>query len=393
MITISLCLIVKDEEDVLARCVDSVKAAVDEIVIVDTGSTDATRSIAAAYTKCVYDFEWIEDFAAARNYAFSKATSAYILWLDADDVLLEQDLQKLLALKSSLSSDVDTVSMDYHLSKDEYGTVTSALRRNRLVKRSRGFRWIGAVHEYLEVYGVSFASDIAVTHASLRHDSDRNLRIYEQRLAKGESFGPRDLYYYANELNDHARYEQAIIYYSRFLLSGEGWVEDNIAACGKMSDCYSALGAVDLALEYALRSFKYGSPRPEFCCRIGYWHLQRGAHATAAYWYEAALTTPKPEQSWSLQNNSCSTWLPHLQLCVCYDKLGDYARAFVHNERAREYRPEDASVLHNKAYLEGVLRPMLDERMAAEAEPAEAEPVEAEQASRPEKMAEQEVPL
>ncbi|AZN39265.1 glycosyltransferase family 2 protein [Paenibacillus albus] len=356
MIAISLCLIVKDEEDVIARCLDSVKKAVDEIVIVDTGSTDATKDIAATYTDKIYDFEWIDDFAAARNYAFSKATSAYILWLDADDVLLEPDLKKLLELKSTLSSDVDTVSMDYHLAKDEYGTVTSALRRNRLVKRERGFRWIGAVHEYLEVYGASYASDIAVTHASLRHDSDRNLRIYEQRLARGESFSARDRFYYANELSDHARHEQAIMSYSRFLLSGEGWVEDNIAACGKIADCYSALGADDLALEYALRSFKYGSPRPDFCCRIGYWHLQKGSYAIAAYWYEAALNAPKQEQSWSLHNNACATWLPHLQLCVCYDKLGDLARAFVHNERARAYRPADAAVLHNKAYLEEVLK-------------------------------------
>ncbi|MBM7563932.1 glycosyltransferase [Paenibacillus sacheonensis] len=355
MITISLCLIVKDEEDVLARCLDSVKAAVDEIVIVDTGSTDATKSIAASYTDRIYDFAWIDDFAAARNFAFSKATSSHILWLDADDVFLEPDLEKLLALKASLAPEVDTVSMAYHLAKDEYGTVTSSLRRNRLVKRARGFRWIGAVHEYLEVYGQSLSSDAAVTHASLRHDSDRNLRIYEQRLAKGEKFGPRDLFYYANELNDHARYEQAVLYYSRFLLTGEGWVEDNIAACGKASDCYSSLGASDLALEYALRSFRYGPPRPEFCCRIGYWHLQRDAYETAAYWYEAALNAPKLDQAWSLQNKSCATWLPHLQLCVCYDKMGDRERAYAHNERAREYRPNDASVLHNKTYLEGVL--------------------------------------
>ncbi|NBD25798.1 glycosyltransferase [Paenibacillus glycinis] len=356
MIGISLCLIVKNEEEVLARCLESVKAAVDEIVIVDTGSTDSTKAIAARYTNCVHDFEWIDDFAAARNFAFGKATSSHILWLDADDVFLEEDLQKLLALKSTLPPDTDAVSMHYHLARDEYGNVTSSLRRNRLVNRMRGFRWIGAVHEYLQVIGTPIAADIAVTHASLRHDGDRNLRIYERRLGHGEAFGPRDLYYYANELNDHARYEQAIAYYSRFLQTGEGWVEDNIAACGKISDCYAALGVKELTLEYALRSFKYGSPRPDACCRIGYWHLQEGNYATAAYWYEAAANAPKLDQAWSLQNMSCSTWLPHLQLCVCYDKLGDYATAYAHNERARAYRPDDASVLHNKSYLEAVLK-------------------------------------
>ncbi|MBO7746130.1 glycosyltransferase family 2 protein [Paenibacillus sp. MWE-103] len=368
MITISLCLIVKNEEDVLARCLDSAKAAVDEIVVVDTGSTDATKSIAARYTEAVYEFAWIDDFAAARNFAFGKATCEYILWLDADDVFLAPDLEKLLALKRALPLRTDAVSMEYHLAKDEYGTVTGSLRRNRLVRRSRGYRWIGAVHEYLDVRGVSLDSDIAVTHASTRHDCDRNLRIYEQRLAKGERFGPRDLFYYANELYDHARYEDAIAQYERFLGTGEGWSEDNVAACGKLSDCHAALGEAERTLEAALRSFRYGSPRPDFCCRIGYWHLQRGGPGIAAYWYEAALNAPKPERAWSLQNKACATWLPHLQLCVCYDKLGDYERAYAHNEIARAHRPSDAAVLHNKTYLEGVLR-----RSGGEAAPADAE--------------------
>jgi glycosyltransferase involved in cell wall biosynthesis len=358
MVSISLCLIVRNEEDVLARCLDSVKGIADEIIVVDTGSTDETKSIASSYTDNVYDFEWIDDFAAARNFAFDKATSEYILWLDADDIFLELDQIKLLELKATLSSEVDTVSMFYYLSQDENGMITSRLRRNRLVRRDRQFRWIGAVHEYLEVYGVSLVSDIAVTHASTRHDSDRNLRIYEQRLAKGEEFSPRDLYYYANELKDHSHNEKAIQFYNLFLSTKKGWVEDNIAACGKLSDCYAALGNQESAMESALRSFQYGSPRSENCCRIGYYHLQSGAYETAAYWYNTALHTPKQDEAWSLQNTSCSTWLPHLQLCVCYDKLGQWLKAYEHNEIARAYRPNHPSVLHNKAYLEGVLTPL-----------------------------------
>ena len=67
-------MIVKNEEKVLARCLDSIRGFVDEIIIVDTGSDDDTKRIARKYTDKVYDFEWIDDFAAARNYSFSKAT-------------------------------------------------------------------------------------------------------------------------------------------------------------------------------------------------------------------------------------------------------------------------------------------------------------------------------
>lgn len=153
MISISLCMIVKNEEAVIGRRLDSVRRIADEINIVDTGSVDQTKDIGARYTDRIFDFEWIDDFAAARNFSFQQATADYILWLDADDVFTEKDQELFLELKRTLDPHIDAVSMNYHLAFDEEGNVTSSLRRYRLVKRERGFKWIGAVHEYLEVYG------------------------------------------------------------------------------------------------------------------------------------------------------------------------------------------------------------------------------------------------
>lgn len=85
MVTISLCMIVKNEEDVIGRCLASVKDVVDEINIVDTGSTDRTKQIVQQFNARLFDFEWIHHFAAARNFSFQQATKDYILWLDADD--------------------------------------------------------------------------------------------------------------------------------------------------------------------------------------------------------------------------------------------------------------------------------------------------------------------
>nr|WP_026297219.1 glycosyltransferase [Paenibacillus daejeonensis] len=352
MISISLCMIVKNEEGVLARCLGSVGAVADEIIIVDTGSTDRTVDIARQFTDRIFHFEWIDDFAAARNYAFSQATKPYILWLDADDILLKKDKDKLLELKTSLAPEIDSVSMLYNLSTDEFGNVSFSLRRNRLVKRSRSFRWIGPVHEYLEVGGNIFSSDIAVTHvpADGDTDSDRNLRIYENRLAAGERFSARDMYYYANELKDHGLFVKAIRMYDQFLHSCQGWVEDELAACGKLADCYLELGDRRLSLESALRSFQYGTPRAEACCRVGYHYLDEGDVAAAVVWYRMATQLPQPD-SWGFTNPACATWLPHLQLCVCYDRLGQYELAHIHNEQALNYRPADTRMLANRAYL------------------------------------------
>lgn len=355
MVTISLCMIVKNEEDTIGRCLTSVADLVDEINIVDTGSTDQTKSIVRTFTDRVYEFKWIDDFAAARNYAFSLATQDYILWLDADDVLKEEDRVKLLNLKKSLDPAVDSVTMHYHLAFDEFGNVTSSVKRNRLVKRSRNFQWIGAVHEYLEVGGHILHSDIAITHSSTRHDSDRNLHIYEKRLAKGEQFSPRDLYYFANELLDHQRYEQAIIYYEKFLATEKGWVEDNISACGKLADCYHQLKIPDKALECTLRSFRYDAPRPDACCRLGFYFLNKNEYQTSIFWYNLALTRNRSDSHLGFYNHACATWLPHLQLCVCYDRIGQYELAYQHNELAGRYRPGDARVLYNKQYLEKIL--------------------------------------
>ena len=124
MITISLCMIVKDEEEVLARCLDSVKDIVDEIIIVDTGSTDRTVEIAKRYTDRIYHFPWTGSFSEARNHAFSYATMQYTLYLDADDVILEEDRKKFLELKKTLDPAVDSVSMYYNAGLDDHGNVT-----------------------------------------------------------------------------------------------------------------------------------------------------------------------------------------------------------------------------------------------------------------------------
>lgn len=357
MVTVSLCMIVKNEEQSLERCLTSIADLVEELIIVDTGSTDRTVEIAERFQARVFFFSWIDDFAAARNYAFEQATGDYIMWLDADDLLLEEDRIKLKALKEQLDPSVDSVTMLYQLSRDKYGNSTFSLRRNRLIRREAGFRWFGAVHEYLQVGGKLINSDISVQHMgkASERDATRNLRIYEKQLELGRTLSPRDLYYYANELKDHGKLDKAIHYYQAFLEDGNGWVEDRIAACGRLADCYHELQNKQAAVESTLRALQYDAPRPDTCCRIGYHFLHEGNYEAAVVWYQLALKIPLPEHFLGFNNPTCSTWLPHLQLSVCYDKLGKYELACQHNELALSYRPEDEVMLANRRYFAGRL--------------------------------------
>lgn len=355
MITVSLCMIVKNEEDMLARCLDSVFDLVDEINIVDTGSTDNTVEIAQNYTDRVFHFAWTGNFADARNESFRHATKEYILYLDADDVLLERDRELFKQLKETLDPAVDSVSMYYNAGEDSFGNVTLRYRRNRLVKRERNYRWYGDCHNYLNVAGKIINSDIAVTHRSPPNKTSRigrNLSIYAAKLERGEAFSPRDHFYYGNELRESGKYAEAIESYKKNLATTEGWIDDKIYACINMADCYRFLNDLPNELTSLLRSFGYGTPRPEALSRIGYIFQRTNRYHTAAFWYEAALRAQPDPNQWSFSYPAYSTWYPHLQLCVCYYKMGDLQKSWEHNEAARRYRPEDPSVIFNKKLFE-----------------------------------------
>ncbi|WP_246142904.1 glycosyltransferase [Pasteuria penetrans] len=353
MITVSLCMIVRDEEKTLARCLDGVQDFVDEMIVVDTGSKDRTRDIAEQYGAKIYEFPWCDHFADARNFAFSKATQEYIFWVDADDIIESADLVKLQELKKVLPVTVDSVAMLYHLSIDNRGRPSVSLRRNRLVRRDRGFRWHGPVHEYLAVSGNIIQSDIGIYHKKEKSYTDRNLRIYRSRDEKGEDFNPRDLYYFANELRDHGFYEESVVYYLRFLNTQQGWVEDNVEACMKMSECYGYLRERLPEFDCLVRSFLYDKPRAEVCCRIGLFFFQSRQLLQAIFWYTLATQLGDPPATMGTQDQSAWTWLPHLQLCLCYDQLGDVEKAEEHNNRAMVYNPLHPSILHNQQYFAG----------------------------------------
>ncbi|WP_431086425.1 glycosyltransferase [Paenibacillus sp. 8b26] len=140
--TIALCMIVKNEEQYLRRCLDSVKDKVDQIIIVDTGSTDATVDIAKEYTNEVYNFKWVNDFSAARNEAIKYATSDYILIMDADEYLDESS-----DLKADVSSECDYYFLKVHnfFSQGQKIEHTSI----RLFANSKGLFYRNRLHEHL----------------------------------------------------------------------------------------------------------------------------------------------------------------------------------------------------------------------------------------------------
>lgn len=350
-VSLSLCMIVKDEEKTLERCLNSVKSFVDEIILVDTGSTDLTKDIAKKFNAKVYDFEWINDFSAARNFAFSKATSDYIMWLDGDDYIKNDSVKKIEKLLESFDKNYDYISAEYILGRTTGGEVSYSLRRNRIVKRKLNFKWIGSVHEYLDVFGNGMVGEFAIEHGKIKEYTDRNLKIFLHMEKNNKSFTPRDILYYANELRDNLHYDEAISKYNEFLATKQGWIEDIKTAYAKIIECLKATGRDDDVPGVAFDSFKYDTPRADICCNLAEYYLGKNNFKQATFWYRTALDCYPEKESVAIQSSEYYTWIPSLQLCVCYFNVGNLDASYFFNELAAVFFPMSDKVDYNRQYF------------------------------------------
>ena len=165
---------------------------------------------------------------------------------------------------------------------------------------------------------------------------------------------PRDTFYYGRELYYHRKYERAIKTLSEFLENKNGWIENNIEACKILSFCYSETNRTDKALKALFSSFAYDSPRAETCCQIGNLFIKQNKYENAIFWFELALTIPKQEAKGAFVDLDSYGYLPCIQLCVCYDKIKQHAKAEEYNLKAGAYRPSSEAYLQNLKYFESL---------------------------------------
>lgn len=338
MVTISLCMIVKNEEKVLARCLDSVKDLVDEIVIVDTGSEDATKQIAASYTDKIYDFEWINDFSAARNFAFSKATCEYIYSADADEVINEENREKFRILKETLLPEIEIVQM-YYGNQLSFGTIYNYDRelRPKLFKRVRNFEWIEPIHEMVRLMPVVYDSDVEITHMPQESHTSRDLQAFKRQIAKEGKLSERLGNLYAKELYVSGTKED--------FLEAEDYFTQ--IACGSetpMEQLKEALCVVVKAAAYRkdyLKFYRYAMKDiasegvSEICCELGEYYYQMGEYEEAVLWFYNAVY-----ETHSILNVHCCGDIPLARLSDCYEKLGQKETAEEYKELAKNWRAQ-----------------------------------------------------
>jgi tetratricopeptide (TPR) repeat protein len=185
---VSLCLIAKNEESNLPACIGSVKDLVHEIIVVDTGSADRTKEVAAAHGARVFDFAWLDSFAAARNESLRQATADWILWLDGDEHFDDDNRGKLRALFAGLKNECAAYVMKQRSVPEHAGNSATVVDQVRLFRNRPEIRWRYRVHEQIlpalraARHEVRF-TDICLEHtgyqdpALLQGKTERNLRL------------------------------------------------------------------------------------------------------------------------------------------------------------------------------------------------------------------------
>ncbi|SHK97712.1 Glycosyltransferase involved in cell wall bisynthesis [Desulforamulus aeronauticus DSM 10349] len=220
--SVSLCMIVRNEEEWLERCLTSVQRVVDEVVIVDTGSTDKTKEICRRYPAKVYDFAWTESFAEARNFSIERASGEWILWLDADEELRVENIQEFRKALQSVEKNLFLLPLVNY-----YGKLPADLNRaylfasHRLFRNHKGIKFIGNIHEYLDVDEIRKAGQAEIMPSTTIHHygymdyvteakekNKRNLFMLEKER-KHPEYSPWIDYHIASEYYRAKNYEEA----------------------------------------------------------------------------------------------------------------------------------------------------------------------------------------
>jgi glycosyltransferase involved in cell wall biosynthesis len=297
-------MIVKNEELTLGRVLEAASTFCDELIVVDTGSTDRTIEIARQAGARVEHFDWVDDFAAARNYSFSFATKDWIFWLDADDVLPPETLAHGVKVKEVL----DTLTCDiafcpYIYAKASDGSQALKQSRERFLRRSSNPQWIGRVHEVINKAGeafVMFPEFVVIhdTHAdNMPRKQSRNIRIYEQYLDI-ETAPLRDLYLYGGELRAVGKFKKAIAVYQKYMekwpLDTDDLFEEPYLVLVDMAESYRRIDNPRYAIETACRAIARNPERAEGYALVGLtmFELQRYRGAFANFLAAAACKEP-----------------------------------------------------------------------------------------------------
>ena len=334
----------------MPRLLESVKGAFDQVVLVDTGSTDRTVEIFEEWAKdeaaktSVESFTWVDDFAAARTYADSFLSTDWTCWADADDIL--QGAMNLRAVAAQSPPEAAAYVADYLYAHDEHGNPVCVLKRERLVRRGRG-TWVGRVHEAQLVDGQSLMLAPSVAHwVHAKHDykpTDRNLRIlYSWHQAEPDN--ARVLMYLGTEEAARGEHARAVGFYEQYLQQLTGWDEERAQVHRKYAISLLALDRTQDALETALAALPVVPSWPDSYLTLAQASYAAGEWEKAIEWASEVLRRGQPD-SLLILNPLDYTFVPRLVIAGAHGALGHLDEAIAVGDEALKVVPNHQELI------------------------------------------------
>jgi len=296
--TLSLCMIVKDEEKYLQDCLESAKNIVDQIIIIDTGSRDKTVEIAEKFCAEIYKFNWCDNFSSARNESIKYATSDWILWMDADERLRSDSGDKF---KKILKPETKPVIYKVQINSiTDNGSNVRLSSAHRLFNNNQGISFTGKIHEQVsesaaKLGGEERESGIIIDH--LGYDlageeqvkkNKRNLKLLE-RMAKESPNSAYANYTLAQQYAMIGENENALKYYNIAHNLNQFDKQMKVSLLNTMAEVYLKTGNLEKA-----NSLSHDSIKLESMQVGGYYLLYRIAdeknnYSEAIEWLEKLL--------------------------------------------------------------------------------------------------------
>ena len=349
MVKLSLCIITKNEEKFLEKCLSSVQGLVDEIIIVDTGSTDKTKEIASKFTEKIFDFEWCDDFAAARNESLKHATGDWILVLDADETIAESDKENIrdkiesageniagfiLKQRNYYNLDNGAVPLGWISGKDDSYEESKGIQgwletpAVRLFRKVEGIKYKGIVHEcvseFLKNKGRIITTEIPIHHfGKLDAESRKKKSEVYEKLGKKKLEEEKDYYNYyelARQYIGNGKLEEAIGLLEKSIeIKSDFW-----QSWFNLGSTYLMRGDLDKALEALERANELEPEKEEILLNLGVIHAKKGDFDRAKEILEEGLRL-NPDNAQVCFN-----------LSKIYHELGDLEMARLALNRAKE---------------------------------------------------------
>ncbi|MBL8820637.1 MAG: glycosyltransferase, partial [Planctomyces sp.] len=343
-VRVSLCMIVRNNEDTIEACLDSIYPWVDEIIVVDTGSTDQTPSVCRRFGVRLFEFPWCDDFAAARNESLKYATGDWIFWMDSDDVIPQDQGRRLLELvRSEHSPDCFGYVMQVHCTSATRGQLTIVdhvkLFRNRPELRFEhriheqilpSIRRAGGAVQFTDLYVIHSGSD--PTPEVRRRKLERDFRILHLDLADrpDHPFVLFNLGMTYDDANQHAEAER----YLRRCLEVSGNDESHVPkARSLLVNCLRMQGRLEDAIDETRTAINHYPEDRELLFRHGCLCLDDGRYEEAISAFEEVLK-PSTVRTFTSIDPSIMGYKANHNLALAYQQVGRDQEAEAHWLRA-----------------------------------------------------------